>query len=866
MTTESLLSKPVEFPTPIESISRLDSICERLVRNISAYNKEREVLLYGFAMAETFKYQINKLEKFNSCDFSLAYVCYRACLALIDVSMKSPAEGIRLMARSLKETIDQRQSTYISLKEFIGLHFKSSILAASGYMAGTSPSPLLLEYSDFISVRHLHEFLRHGKSSVLLIDLRPKEEFDKCHLRHLELVCVDPRILVELQARCEQPTSEDLEEALKTKILDKKFKMFQNRHEYDLVVMYDRQYRQAVLNDKFKSLEIRFDQAVAMKSSPFALLIKILTERNKYLSSKLKQYPLILDGGILAWLNQYKDEGLARLPSNSSAKSESQLNGLEKTENKYVTNINDYIGNGRSMSSVSKVSNGLKRSSFGEFTLSRYNTTNEKQSGFVSSDRSKPQTALALNLGVAVPGAYKPMPPPSNTATNTMVTSYTPEKPIRTLVTQGYNTTPQKPTKSSSVLSNAVIKNNARPSTNSTLDRLTTGLVNLGNSCYMNCVLQCLVATPSLTKFFFTIAPEGNAVQLTSYKQHINKENRLGTKGVVTGALVRLIESMLQNQGLCFSPSEFKKIIGSYSPGRQFATFEQQDCIEFLNFILDSLHEDLNMASALTAKERQEVMAVSPEIERMREQSPVRLASTIEWERYLKIDFSIIVDFFQGQYLSRLKCLECRQTSTTYNVFSILSLPIPERMGSSKHVSLFDCLDFFTETELLDGDNKWHCSQCKRFTRLTKTIMITRLPAVLIIHFKRFKMAGGSGRGAGRILKLDTFIEYPVESVLDMTPYWPPAGTFLDEANTNGMSADEERQKVAMLPVRGQVAPFKYKLYGVVNHFGNLTTGHYTSYVHKKSWHYFDDSKFTPDCRPERVLNANAYCLFYQRI
>lgn len=818
-------------------------------------------------MIETFVYQVRKLDKVGLCDFSLAYVCYSACLELVDFCMLSLLEGRRLMARAFKETVDKYKSEYSLLEEFVRLHYKSSILAVSSYKIGTSPSPLLLQYSDFISVRQLFEYLRHGKVSVLLIDIRSKADFDKIHIRHQNLVYVDPSVLKLLQEKHENPTSEDLEEALKASVSVQKFKKFQERHKYDLVVMYDEYYRQPVINDKYKSLEVRVDKSDALQASPFALLIKIVTERNKYLSSRLKQYPLILDGGLNVWLQQIQNQGLARLPPSTSAVEESVSPGLQRAEIKYVTNINDYIGNGTPGSTVSKLaSNG------DYFQPQSYRIDQKAPSSEQGYNRLK-SPALVLTLGVGLPGSYNPTVtsiitpsispafPTQNSLSNTTATHTNTDVPARPSVSNGSIFMSQT-SSGNGALNSRVSSYTSRRDTDSTLDRLTTGLVNLGNSCYMNCVLQCLVATPSLTKFFFTTTPDGKAVQLSSYKQHINKENRLGTKGAVTVSLVRLFENMLQNQGRCFSPTEFKKIVGSYSPGRQFATFEQQDCIEFLNFILDSLHEDLNKASARSPKERAEVMAVSPENEKMREQTPVRLASTIEWERYLKIDLSTIVDYFQGQFLSRLKCLECYQSSTTYNVFSILSLPIPERMGGNKRVSLFDCLNFFTETELLDGDNKWHCPNCKRFTRLTKTIMITRLPAVLIIHFKRFKMIGNSGR----ILKLDTFIEYPVENVLDMTLYWPQVGTFLDPENTNGMSAEDERQKLANLPVRNQVAPFRYKLYGVVNHFGNLTTGHYTSYVNKKGWIYFDDSKFTPNCSPEKVLNANAYCLFYRRI
>lgn len=351
-----------------------------------------------------------------------------------------------------------------------------------------------------------------------------------------------------------------------------------------------------------------------------------------------------------------------------------------------------------------------------------------------------------------------------------------------------------------------------------------------------------------------------------SYKRHINVNNKLGTKGMLTTSFVELILSMLNNNGRSFSPSKFKKIMGSLSPSRQFASFDQQDCIEFLNFLLDALHEDLNQVSIADPQERKMITELTPEQEKNREILPVRLASTIEWERYLKLNFSIIVDYFQGQYLSQLKCLECGFTSTTYNAFSILSLPIPEKLNKLMKVSLDECLQEFVTTELLDDNNKWYCPNCKRFTKLTKKIAITRLPQVLIINFKRFKMTTTGG-----FHKLETFVTYPVDKELDMTPYWPDVGSTIN--GNNSMSIEKEKEILSTFPVRSQVPPFKYKLFGVANHYGNLTTGHYTAYVYKsgdskktRNWCYFDDSRVTFNKSPNDVLNKNAYCLFFQRI
>jgi ubiquitin C-terminal hydrolase len=53
----------------------------------------------------------------------------------------------------------------------------------------------------------------------------------------------------------------------------------------------------------------------------------------------------------------------------------------------------------------------------------------------------------------------------------------------------------------------------------------------------------------------------------------------------------------------------------------------------------------------------------------------------------------------------------------------------------------------------------------------------------------------------------------------------------------------------------------EYELFGVVNHFGSMTFGHYIAYVKKNDWVTYDDEK-VKKCN---VNGDNAYLLFYKR-
>ena len=254
-----------------------------------------------------------------------------------------------------------------------------------------------------------------------------------------------------------------------------------------------------------------------------------------------------------------------------------------------------------------------------------------------------------------------------------------------------------------------------------------------------------------------------------------------------------------------------------------FRNNDQQDAQEFLGFLLDGLHEDLNP----NAKNRGKLRPLKDDEERRREKLPVQLASTIEWQRYTHHNYSVVVNWFQGQLSSKLSCLTCGRTSTTYSPFMYLSLPIPAM--KSNNFTLRDCLDEFVREETLEGDDAWHCPQCKKARKATKKLTITRLPHILIIHLKRF-----TNRGPWRD-KLNTFVDIPLRH-LDLTKYMPTP------------LASDEMPRTLPLPTAETTPPFFYDLYAVCNHYGTINGGHYTAVVrssYKTGWNSFDDSKAT---------------------
>ncbi|ODQ81991.1 hypothetical protein BABINDRAFT_160205 [Babjeviella inositovora NRRL Y-12698] len=199
------------------------------------------------------------------------------------------------------------------------------------------------------------------------------------------------------------------------------------------------------------------------------------------------------------------------------------------------------------------------------------------------------------------------------------------------------------------------------------------GLNNLGNSCYMNSALQCLIHLPELCLYF----KGGN------HTKELNPGNPLGMNGKVANAFGALIQRLFSASSHdSYAPREFKNIIGHYGP--MFHGYQQQDSQEFLAFLLDGLHEDLNRILKKPYVEKPELEdAQVTDLEAIKQ-----LAETC-WEQHRMRNDSVVVDLFVGLYKSTLVCPECDKVSITFDPFNDLTLPLPVENLWSLTVKVF---------------------------------------------------------------------------------------------------------------------------------------------------------------------------------
>ncbi|KAM5226865.1 ubiquitin carboxyl-terminal hydrolase 2 isoform 3-T9 [Hipposideros larvatus] len=330
------------------------------------------------------------------------------------------------------------------------------------------------------------------------------------------------------------------------------------------------------------------------------------------------------------------------------------------------------------------------------------------------------------------------------------------------------------------------------------------GLRNLGNTCFMNSILQCLSNTRELRDYCL------QRLYMRDFSHSSNAHTALMEE---FAKLIQTIWTSSPNDVV--SPSEFKTQIQRYAP--RFVGYNQQDAQEFLRFLLDGLHNEVNRVT-VRPKSNPENLDHLPDDEKGRQM----------WRKYLEQEDSRIGDLFVGQLKSSLTCTDCGYCSTVFDPFWDLSLPIAKR--GYPEVTLMDCMRLFTKEDVLDGDEKPTCCHCRARKRCIKKFSIQRFPKILVLHLKRFS------ESRIRTSKLTTFVNFPLRD-LDLKEF--------ASENTNHAV---------------------YNLYAVSNHSGTTMGGHYTAYCRSPAtgeWHTFNDSSVTP-MSSSQVRTSDAYLLFYE--
>ena len=715
----------------------------------------------------------------------------------------------------------------------------NSTYSINGYpkpRAAEPTRPPAPELSDARSITAQELCDRMRSCRVLIIDVRPREHFDEGHIWHKSILCVEP---LSLQYGM---SFEDLQERL-IYAPQPEVELFERLDAFDLVVYHD----QNTPSDRFLDGSPKTANAPWLRS-----LYETLVTFNDRIP--LRRRPAVLAGGLDAWIDLVGPQALLssktlqvpqslpipkpsrRLPHRPSitagtssreirmrrlhqydpldAREKQEWEEKIRQEQVKPADIREFEAKpdlSQQSSEPDSISPQYHRS-IDDF-LRRY-----PEEPPVPTSMVRPVQDLRRSQPLEMPSAPTVLSRPAPAVSRPSYSGVSDRQVSQTSSTSRQLNGTQPPLWSPRLIG---------PS----LRLPQTGLINFGVTCYMNGTIQCLSATIDLATYFLD----------ETWRMFVQRKNWKGSEGIMPEIFSNLIRSLWRNDSSAVRPKSLRNFCARLNP--EWGVDRQQDAKEFLEFLIDCLHEDLNIHW-----NKAPLHSLTPEEELHREKMPMNRVSRIEWDRYSHREHSFISDLFAGQHASRLTCTTCHNTSTTYEAFYSISVEIP-RSGQAR---ITDCLQSYCKKEMLDPGEEWNCPVCKCQREASKTIRITRLPRILVVHFKRFS---ASKTEATR--KIHTAVDFPLFG-LDMMPYM----------------VDTRLQRGEEIPDPAVTPPFVYDAYAVMRHIGNtLNGGHYISLVRdaaRGAWRRFDDDRVT-DFDPakmkfnDRLQNEQAYIVFYER-
>jgi ubiquitin C-terminal hydrolase len=333
-----------------------------------------------------------------------------------------------------------------------------------------------------------------------------------------------------------------------------------------------------------------------------------------------------------------------------------------------------------------------------------------------------------------------------------------------------------------------------------------TGLANLGNTCFINSCMQILSHTYELNDF----------LKQETYKKKLN--NKYESALLIEWDNLR---ELMWKDNCIISPGKFIKTIQKLAAIKKidiFTGYAQNDLPEFLLFLIDCFHislsREVNMTITGTTMTDTDKIAVS--------------CFEMIKKMYTK-EYSEIWNMFYGVHVSQIISLETGKVlSSSPEPYFMINLSIPQH---NKNPNLYDCFDLYVEGEKLEGENAWYNETTGQKENINKKISYWSFPSILVIDLKRFNPMNPSNKN-------QALVSFPLEN-LDLSKY----------------------------VIGYKKETYVYDLYGIANHSGSTSGGHYTAFAKNanQKWYHFNDTNVSEVQNESELISPRAYCLFYRK-
>lgn len=357
------------------------------------------------------------------------------------------------------------------------------------------------------------------------------------------------------------------------------------------------------------------------------------------------------------------------------------------------------------------------------------------------------------------------------------------------------------------------------------------GIINLGATCFMSCILQTLIHNPLVKmQFFDNDTHFFNCPCQPAYSSGEAIDSSLACITCSVDMIFRDFYTSSSREGYGITTL----LSTAWHKNKSLAGFQEQDAHEFWQFLLNEFHNDyerIRLTLHLNAGGKSSAGKASGDEKGHEHAIENGVGKGYSPNRTETPCGCIMHSTFLGELESSVICSSCDSVTKTVDPLIDISLEITNKRNNP---SLQDCLDQFTRSEILEV--KYQCQSCRKNTKAHKSLRIKQFPKVLSIQLKRFEHNFSSDKST----KINDKVAIPL--FLDLSKY-------ASKAKNDPLHNTDKKI---------------YELFALVNHIGLVNTGHYITFIKSGSgqWLRFDDSVVSYVSQ-EEVRNTNAYLMFF---